>query len=178
MAYTDLITSEHQGKPKFEAMVAAVTDCMASGQAAMEGLVDEFDLDNAVGVQLDAVGKWVGLSRYIPTALPNVYFSFDIAGLGLDEGYIKGPYDPDQGVTRLDDDLYRMALRVKIGANHWDGTIGGLDAILNMPFDGSTTVFAQDFQDMSMAFYLLGVVPPPVVISLLTGGYLSVKPAG
>ncbi|MGC7970039.1 DUF2612 domain-containing protein, partial [Salmonella enterica] len=68
----------------------------------------DFDLDQAIGVQLDAVGEWVGISRNITVPLAGVYFSFDIAGLGFDQGVWKGPFDPDTGLTTLDDDTYRL----------------------------------------------------------------------
>lgn len=137
--YTDLVTSEHSDKPRFMATLSAVAQCFVDLQNGLIDIPDEFDLDNAVGVQLDAVGLWVGISRKVNTPLAGVYFSFDTSGLGFDQGVWQGPFDPTTGVTSLDDDTYRLLLRAKIGANHWDGTLGTSAAILNAIFGGSAS---------------------------------------
>ena len=143
--YTGLITSEHNQRPKFMAVVEALTKPMVALQNLLGGMPDVFDLDKAVGVQLDAVGLWVGIARRVATPLTGVYFSLDTAGVGFDQGNWKGPFDPDTGLTLLDDDTYRLVLRAKIGANHWDGTLGSTAAILNSifsPGDGPVAVHA------------------------------------
>lgn len=135
--YTNLITSEHADKPKFVATVSALVQCFVDLQNAALQIPFEFDLDNAIGVQLDAVGKWVGISRNVNTPLSGVYFSFDTAGLGFDQGVWQGAFDPSTGVVSLDDDTYRLLIRAKIGANRWDGTLGTSAAILNSIFASS-----------------------------------------
>lgn len=137
--YTGLITSEHADKPKFNAMVSAVAQCFVDQQNALGSFIPSFDLDEAVGDQLDTLGAWVGISRRVRTPLTGVYFSFDIAGLGFDQGVWQGPFDPSTGITLLDDDTYRLLIRAKIGANHWDGTLVSSAAILNLIFQGGTT---------------------------------------
>lgn len=177
--YTDLITSQHRGKPKFEALVDLNASSFSEISETVATIPTKHDLDVAVGVQLDTVGEWVGLSRCIGTNISDVYFSMDDADLGLDAGVFKGPFDSASGFSRLDDETYRMTLRAKIGANHWDGSVESLQVILDQVFKGyGSSVFSGDHQDMSMSFYLVGENPPPVIIALLTGGYLSVKPAG
>ncbi|MFX6149299.1 DUF2612 domain-containing protein, partial [Acinetobacter baumannii] len=81
----------------------------------------------------------------------------------------KGPFDPDTGLTTLDDDTYRLLIKAKIGANHWDGTLEGSAAILNSIFDSSTHVFIEDHQDMSMTIGVSGKIPSPVFLALLSG---------
>ncbi len=177
-AYTDLITSEHAQRPKFVAMVEAVTGCFVGAHQAAQALRECFDIDTAVGVQLDAVGLWVGLSRRIRSPLA-VYFSLDTPGLGLDEGSWKGPFDPDEGLVSLDDDTYRLFLKARVAANHWDGTIEGWKSVMDFAFAGSGfTVFMQDHQDMSMSIYVAGTLPPAILKELLTGDYLPLRPSG
>lgn len=137
--YTGLITSEHADKPKFTAMVSAVAQCFVDQQNALGTFIPSFDLDEAVGDQLDTLGAWVGIGRRVRTPLTGVYFSFDIAGVGFDQGVWQGPFDPSTGITVLDDDTYRLLIRAKIGANHWDGTLASSAAILNLIFQGGTT---------------------------------------
>jgi hypothetical protein len=177
--YLAKITSEHAGAPKFTTMVAAVTGAFADAINFSQSLSGSFDLDAAVGVQLDAIGLWVGLSRKIRTPLVGVYFSFDTTGLGFEQGVIKGPFDPSDGLVSLDDETYRTILRAKIAANHWDGTLPGAAAILQGVFPGgTTTVFIQDNYDMSMTVGIVGAPPSAAFRALLTAGYLRVKPEG
>lgn len=132
--YTALITSEHRDKPRFMGTVGALVQPIVDQMNVLQSMPAKFDLDNAVGVQLDDVGLWVGVSRKIRIPLTGIYFSFDIAGLGFDQGIWKGPFDPDTGLTVLDDDTYRLVIRAKIGANHWDGTLESSAVILNSIF--------------------------------------------
>lgn len=179
MAYIDLITSQHRDKPKFAAMVEAVTGCFADAKTFVESLPAAFDLDRAIGAQLDIVALWVGITRFVNVPIEGSYFSIDVAGLGLDEGWLKGKYDPDSGITRLGDEPFRMAIRAKIGANHWDGTRDGLHALLGKVFAAyGATVYTQDNQDMTMTFYVEGPALPPAILALLQGGVLAVKPSG
>jgi hypothetical protein len=132
--YTGLITSEHADKPRFVATLSAIAQCFADLQNAVLQIPFAFDLDEAIGVQLDAVGQWVGITRNLNTPLAGVYFSLDTANLGFDQGVWQGPFDPATGVTSLDDETYRLLIRAKIGANSWDGTLAGSAEILSLIF--------------------------------------------
>lgn len=137
--YTGLITSQHANKPKFMAMVAGVSQPFVDLLSVLASIPASYDLDNAIGDQLDVVGEWVGISRNISTPLA-VYFSLDTSGLGFDQGSWQGPYDPSTGLISLDDDTYRLLIRAKIGANSWDGTLGTSAAILNSIFGSSESL--------------------------------------
>ncbi|KVT95624.1 DUF2612 domain-containing protein [Burkholderia ubonensis] len=176
--YTALITSGHRDKPRYMATIAAVVQPLVDQMNLLASMPGKFDLDVAVGDQLDTVGLWVGVSRRIRTPLSGIYFSFDIAGIGFDQGIWKGPFDPDTGLTVLDDDTYRLVIRAKIGANHWDGTLASSAAILNSIFGADTHVFIEDHQDMSMTIGISGKVPSAVFLALLAGGYIPLKPEG
>lgn len=175
--YTSLITSEHADKPNFMAMVSAVAGCFVDLQNLLLSVPGGFDLENAVGAQLDDVGLWVGVSRNIQTPLGGVYFSLDVNGLGFDQGVWQGPFDPSQGVTSLDDGTYRLLLKTRIGANHWDGTVETAISILNSIFNSDTQVFLQDNADMSITIGVVGKAPNAVFNALLTSGYIPLKPS-
>lgn len=174
--YTGKITSEHAEKPKYMAMVDGVSNCFLGATTAADHLPDDFDLDIAVGAQLDVVGQWVGVSRNIATPLSGVYFALDTENLGFDQGAWQGPFDPDTGITILDDDTYRTLLRARIGANRWNGTLEQSKAILDLVFSGDTFVFIQDNQDMTITVGVTGKRPTALQLSLLTGGYIQIKP--
>ncbi|VVD29149.1 DUF2612 domain-containing protein [Paraburkholderia dioscoreae] len=174
--YTDLVTSEHADKPKFMATIEALTSCFVDLRNFQQSVPEAFDLDDAVGVQLDAVGLWVGIGRQVATPLTGVYFSLDVSGLGFDQGVWQGPFDPSTGLTTLDDETYRMLIRARIGANHWDGTAETSVAILRSIFDTSSRVFIQDHDDMSISICIAGSPPNALSLALLKGGYIPLKP--
>lgn len=178
--YTGLVTSEHNQKPKFMAMVEALAGGHADLINALQSMPGAFDLDAAIGVQLDAVGRWVGISRNIATPLSGVYFSMDVDGLGFDVGVWQGPYDPDTGLTSLDDATYRLLIRAKIAANHWDGTLSGSARMLDIIFPPSsgTKIFIVDNGDMSIDIAISGAIPSILFLALLFGGYIPIKPEG
>lgn len=176
--YTSLITSEHADKPRFMAVIGVLAQHAADRVALLRSIPGLFDLDTAVGEQLDFVGQWIGQSRNLTVPLTDVYFSLDIAGLGLDEGSLQGPFDPTSGLVALPDESYRTLLRAKIANNQWDGTVPGAYQFLADLFPGNV-LFIQDNQDMSMYVGIVGSVPLDAVsYALLTGGYLNVKPDG
>lgn len=174
--YTGKITSQHSDKPKFMQMVEVVAQCYVDAAQVAGSLSAAFDLDRAVNSQLDNVGEWVGITRNVDTPLTNVYFALDTDGLGFDLGAWKGPFDPDTGITSLDDETYRTLIRARIGANRWDGTLGESKAILDLVFSDGTFVFIQDNQDMTITVGVTGAHPSALELALLTGGHIPIKP--
>jgi hypothetical protein len=181
--YLDLITAYHRGRYRFSATVALSTEPFVALQALLSGLPEVFDLDEAVGAQLDVDGQWIGRTRKVEYQLPTPWFSFDDPVRGFESGIWYDPDDPadlpDYGLTSLDDDTYRRLLRAKIVANQWDGSIEQATAALQQFFGPTgTLIFIADHQDMTMSIYGAGVVPDLVSLSILDAGYLPFKPAG
>jgi hypothetical protein len=177
--YTSLITSEHQSAPKFMAMVALLAQWAVDRRNMLASIPTSYDLDSAVGQQLDRVGEWVGISRNLSLPLTSVYFSFDTTGLGFDQGTWLGPFDPTTGLVSLPDDQYRILLYATITANNWDGTVPGAYDAWNTVFRPlGYSILIQDNQDMTMTVVLVGPSPDAVTLALFTGGYLNLRPAG
>ncbi|WP_322076418.1 DUF2612 domain-containing protein [Burkholderia cepacia] len=174
--YTALVTSEHSDKPKFMAMVEMLSAPLVDLMNVLGGMPGLFDLDSAVGDQLDVLGEWIGLSRNVSTPLTGVYFALDIDGLGFDQGVWKGPYDPETGLVTLDDETYLMTLRAKIAANHWDGTPESAADIIDSLAPPGALVFLEDHCDMSITIGIAGKQPPALYVALLKNGLLSLKP--
>lgn len=176
--YTNLITSEHQGKPNFAAVLAAILQPIADITQTIDALPAAFDIDEAVGAQLDIVGLWVGVSRELLEPLVGVYFSFDTMNLGFDQGIWQGQFDPTTGLTSLPDDSYRSLLYATIGSNQWDGTIPGAYGVWQLLFGSSEKVLIQDFGDMSMLTALMDNGADATINALFTTGVIRLKPAG
>lgn len=177
--YTDLIPSWNRGRPKFTAMVREITAPFLSLQTLLNSYPTVFDIDSAIGNQLDILGIWIGLGRNIRTPITDVYFALDTDKVGFDQGSWKRPYDSDSGFTELDDDTYRTVLRAKIQANRWDGTCEMLGDIYQGVFpDEKTKIFAVDNFDMTMTIYIAGSAISAVMQAIIAKGYLDVKPEG
>jgi len=200
--YTDLITNYHHGKPKFVEHIDLSTRALNDISTALNNLVSEFDIDNAIGVQQDVLGEWIGRSRTVSTPITGVYFSLDTKGLGFDQGLWQGPYDPDAGKTSLTDETYQAVLKAKIAINHWNGQNGTLPAIVDNALSGTgLRMQIVDNQDITISIWISAVpgfgtitIPDNAVVSdyaagpfdnvsrelmaVIRAGYLTVKAAG
>lgn len=177
--YLSLVTPQHRSAPRFMAALTALLQPFVDQQAFLGRLPAAFDLDEAAGAQLDAVGLWIGETRFLKTPLGGVFFSFGDPALGWGRGRWKGPFDDATGLSRLDDESFRRLLRAKIAANRWDGTLAGAAAALAYIYsDPLTHVFIQDNQDGTISFNVAGKSLSAIDLALLTGGYIPLKPAG
>lgn len=175
--YLDLLPSASIDKAKFVATLSALLQPFVDAQGTADGMPTAFDIDSAVGPQLDAVGVRVGLSRVLAVPIAGVYFSIDVAGLGLDQGVIQGAGDPNDALTSLDDETYRAVLKLKVGANKWDGTLAQAQQFLSNLAGAGTYIFMQDNFDMTVTIGISGIVPSRLFVSLLTQMASWIKPA-
>jgi Protein of unknown function (DUF2612) len=176
--YQALITSWNSQKPRFVATIGAVVESFADLQTAAYSMPPAYDLDLAVGDQLDVLGLWIGFSRAVTVPLPNIYFSYDTLNLGFEQGTWLGPFDPTTGLQYLDDTTYRLMLRIKIEGNNWDGLIASADAAYNAlfaPYAG-VLAFVKDNEDMTMTVAISGNLPPAIIFALFLGGYFPFIP--
>lgn len=177
--YVALITQEHIDKPKFVATVTASVSPFAKLQEVMRKFISDFDVDSAIGTQLDQVGLWVGVSRTIGVPIAGYYFSWDdVVSDGWDNGVWKGIGDPDSGFTQLPDDIYRSLIKAKIQANHWRGDIAGAYDIVNAALSVDNVVKIVDNHDMTMTVQVTAGALPSIEQAILMAGYLPIKPAG
>ena len=179
--YLGLISAWHSDKPKFMSTVAALAQPFVDAQAMLYSLTEAFDLDTAVGVQLDMVGQWIGRSRYLRGEITGVFFSFDLPEdrVGFDQGVWAGPYDELYGLVRMDDETYRDVLKLQAIANSWDGTIASIYEPLNRVFPGIAIDDRGDRVDGLMEMEVL--IPGALVSSLLLRALeqvFPVKPSG
>jgi hypothetical protein len=145
--YLSLITSEHSDKPRFRSMLTAVLDKIDIGVDVDKA----FDLDNAVGIQLDILGQILGLSRYLT-------------------------FQPSDGTSSvLSDGDYRSLLKAKIILNQWNGELDTLtDAI--QKWNPSVYFVVKDNQDMTVDILAIGT--NELQKELISNGYVVPKPAG
>lgn len=165
-------------QPDFVAVMRALLQPLVDQQNVTNSIPNAYNLDVAVGAQLDTTGQWIGPTRFIQIPLTGLFFSFDTVGLGFDQG-AWAPVGSDSALFPLPDDEYRLLLYATIAANHWDGTVPGGEKVLNQfwnPLGYSEYII--DHMDMTIAFLLIGPVPNAVTGALYKNGYLDVVNAG
>lgn len=178
-SYLNLITSEHRNKPNFVAFLTALIQPLVDMLALISTIPTLYDIDVALGSQLDATGQWVGISRNADVPLTGVYFELDSATLGLDQGVLQGPFDPTTGLIQLPDDVYRTLLYLWREYNRWDSTIASLYSTWNTQFQAAGfNLLIQDEDNMHMIYAVTGSAPNPLLLELFLGGYLTTRPAG
>lgn len=151
--YSELVTSEYQTASNFISTVQLYASASCDLQAVLGALPEMFDLDSAMGSQLDELGVWVGFARYI--------------------------FVPSLGTVTLNDADYQTLLRAKILANHWDGTNASLQVILASLFPGtSVKLFAIDNQDMTMDIVITNGTLTSTQLALVESGLLIPRPEG
>lgn len=178
--YIDLIPTENRAKPKFSAMITATMQPFVDGINVLNSISGLYDVDVAVGQQLDVVGQWVGVSRRLTSALTGAYFSWDTPGSGWNQGSWKLPTDPTSGIVVLTDPYFRAVIKARILNNHWDGDIQDAYTIMNATFASfGYQIGIEDFGNLTMGLILMGATPPDDVLNaIFLSGLLDIRPAG
>lgn len=150
--YMSLVTSEYRNSPKFLAflqMLLKKFDDISQCQIAMDMA---FDVDNAIGVQLDAVGAVVGANRTVG-------------------------FQPSGGVSPvLDDATYRIYIKARAAQDTWDGRIDSLQGIWETLFPAGTITIG-DNQNMTATIFLTGTFTS-IEKDLIVNGYIVPRPQG
>ncbi len=149
--YLDLITSEHYNKPKFMAWLTAPLQLVDDTTTAANDLLTAFDINTAVGAQLDILGVSIGQARDIGVPLSGAS-------------------------SILDDTHYRLVLQARIARNNWDGTIPSIYEIWNNAFP-SVLLQLVDNQNMTMQAVITNLTDN-VSQELVTAGLIVPKPMG
>lgn len=150
--YVDNITSQHRDKPKFIAWLSSSLTILDHAYLVAKSIDINFDLDYAIGKQLDTLGTIIGRERVL-TFQP-----------------LNG-HDPV-----LDDETYRLVLKAKVAMNMWDGTIPQIYKIWDNIFK-DIGLQIKDNQDMSFNAYITGYVNQ-IRQDLIQHGYIVPKPEG
>jgi hypothetical protein len=150
--YMGLLSSEYRNSPKWNAFLLFMLQKLEDASQCLVQLEAAFDPDNALGVNLDALGTIVGASRVLP-------------------------FQPTGGLSPiLGDADYLTYLKATIAQNEWDGTIDGLQSIWQILFAGGNIVIA-DHLNMSATIFLTGVFTP-IMQQMIVNGLIVPRPQG
>jgi len=176
--YLNLITAAFRDQPNFTDMISADVETQVQVQDLMLSMIPIFDVDTAIGDQLDIIGEWVGFPRTLSVPVEGVFFSWDGTDptLGWDSGIWQTNEDQTQ-ITVLPDDVYRNFIKAKIAANHWDGTTDGAYQVWDAAFPTISMLIIDDL-DMSYRVAFVGGIIDALTIAVISGGFLPLKPEG
>ena len=177
--YSSLLTSEHAYQPKLVAWLNALTtDSLGAIATTLLSIPGLFDVDVAIGDQLDKVGLWAGISRIQPAPNTLTFFSWNVVGLGWNAANWRGPFEPVYTHVTLDDATYRAIIKAKIGGNYWVGTSEGAQAIGAEAAAGlGVTCYVLDNLDMTVTVYIVGT-PSAYLLQMIKNGLIPPKAAG
>ncbi|MFV0241374.1 MAG: DUF2612 domain-containing protein [Lacrimispora sphenoides] len=150
--YLDRTTSEHKTRPYFMALVEARLKPFADLCECLETFDAAFDLDTAVGKQLDVIGEYVGVPRLL---------NFQ-------------PVSIDSAL--LTDSFYRLLIKARISLNNWDGTTANVKQIWQDLFP-EYDIDVIDNQDMSILIHVTGL-GSLFENEVIQHGYINPKPMG
>jgi len=151
-SYLNMITSQYQNSPKFLEWLRAVLLIIDDIAVCANAMPDYFDIDKAVGVQLDVIGIILGQLRTLQ-------------------------FQPTDGSpAQLDDATYRKVLKLKTLTNYWDGSAGEIYLAWKTVFPDVDLVVT-DNQDMTATVVFTGGLSQ-IVIDMIDQDLIIPRPEG
>jgi hypothetical protein len=146
--YADLLISQYKSKPKAYETVKAIASQAILDQLPID-VQNAYNLETAVGVQLDVLAKYAGATRANNTA---------------------------KGVVNLDDDDFRKLIKLAIIRNNSGSSMYDIVNLLEQNFPNLIKVY--DSTNMSLNYIISEDIGTIALLDvLLTGAYLP-KPMG
>jgi len=147
--YADLLILQYRDRPKAYATMQAVADPFVMDQlpAAVQSA---FDINTAVGVQLDLLGKYAGVSRVVNTF--------------------------NSGTVVLVDADYRKLVQMKFALNSAGSSLEDIQELIFTFFNDALSVF--DYANMRMSYYFNSSYGSAVLAEAFAVQGLLPKPMG
>lgn len=191
--YKDLLIAQFVQKTKARSSIGSLVDCSLCDGLALD-INNAFDLETAVGHQLDVIGSYIGQSRTVTGQIARNYWaladyttynpSSPLTGL---TDYVDPTVNQDsvtyryqyasESTTDLTDDEYRYLLRFKLILNSTDMTLARIQSLIWDFMKGD--VVAWDLADMTISYAISStsgrfveivaaqdMMPKPVGVSL------------
>jgi hypothetical protein len=150
--YTSLATSEYFTAVNWRIWLSANLQLFQDAYNCIQSFPAAYDLQQAVGPQLDVLGSIIGQSRTVG-------------------------FQPSNSVSPiLDDTTYRLLLQARVYQNHWGGTTQELRPIWNALFPGGTMLIT-DTQNMEVSIVVSGAFTS-IVQDLILNGEILPRPQG
>ncbi|MDD2054913.1 DUF2612 domain-containing protein [Pseudomonas putida] len=171
MNIPDRIYAQYRDKPKAVAWYAIARELGGSIEAAAEAVRKSYDIDAAVGEQLNVIGRIVVAPRSFVGSIPLSPGLFDITDgdeFGDDEAMFSALTIDQDG--QLSDELYRLVIRSKIIKNNGDATIENILDGMNFLLPRADVLRVTDGEDMSFSIEFYGQITNLERFALLNAG--------
>ena len=208
--YVSLLVIQYKDKPKAIATIKALVELLMpininTGNLLINDIENAFDIDTAVGVQLDQIGQWVGIDRFYNgynfSGNEFVFFNADLENSSdfLNRGYadtdnpsiIGGTFFDDNNAlsitNSLNDNDFRLLIKLKILQNNSNHSWANLNDSLYKIF--GNTIYIGTNGAMHMAYFVpdtltplikaaasKGVLPRPLGVTI--SGLIPILPSG
>ena len=164
--YQDLLLSQWVNATKARGTIGVLADCAVTDLVSHD-VRDAFDLDTAIGAQLDGIGEYIGMGRNIYGQIVRPYMALDTYTAADSELYGLTDYtDPNispvsvmwryefdaAAFYTLEDEEYRSLLKLKRALNFSDNTLYAIQALLTQFLGTDVTIY--DTQDMRIGYYI------------------------
>lgn len=166
--YVNLLIIQYHDKPKARATIAAFINALIANGIALD-VRDGYNLETAVGVQLDVIGKYAGIDRFYKAQILDNYFAFtnydeisiDPLKFGFSNYANYGTIVSNGWLTydniissnfKLDDDSYRQLIKLKIIQNNSNHSHKSIDDSMFKFFGYS--VVPSSSGDMHMYYFI------------------------
>jgi hypothetical protein len=150
--YISLLTSQYQNSTNFKRWLETVLDRFHEISELSDAMPSYFDIDTAVGVQLDSIGALMGQGRTLA-------------------------FEPTDGSPPyLDDATYRKILKLKAFYNYWDGQFKSIYEGWAEIFP-EVSLIITDNQDMTADITITGELSQ-IVIDLINNDLMIPRPQG
>lgn len=190
----NLLIIQYNNRPKAQATIKAFTDAILANGIIWD-VMNGYNVDTAVGKQLDIIGKYVGIDRFFNVTDPVDYFALtDYVEVDPDsdqkygfttyadfeEDQFNGTMNYNSVLTvenKLNDDDFRILIKLKIVQNHSNHSHKSIDDSIFSFFGGSLIPSSQG--DMKMWYFVTdqltdriraaqikGVLPRPMGVGM------------
>jgi hypothetical protein len=166
--YVNLLIIQYHNKPNARATIDAIASELMANDIYTD-VLNGYDVDTAVGVQLDVIGKYADIDRfYFNYELTDYYFGFadaaDIGGtsaniVGFDdaaspdkEGLFLDAFDVVSNKLRLNDAAYRTLIKLRIIQNHSTHDTNSISSSL-FQFFGDDIIMTDNY-DMTITYFI------------------------
>lgn len=171
MNIPDRIYAQYRDKPKAVAWYAIARELGGSLEAAAQAVRKSYDIDTAVGEQLNVIGRIVVAPRSFVGAYPMNPGLFDLTDgdeFGDDDAMFSALTIDQDG--ELSDELYRLAIKAKIIKNNGDATIENILDGMNFLLPNAEVLRVTDGEDMSFSIEFYGQINNLERFALLNAG--------
>lgn len=191
--YTNLLIVQYHNKPKARKTIKLMARLLWANMVLLQ-IRDAFDWKTATGMQLDIIGKWVGVDRFYKGQLFDFHPWFALIDWNSEPDNLQGGFSTFENFetleggfldyenilptqNRLNDTAYRLMIGLKIIKNNISATCKNIDDAIWNYFEGRvyttwrpdelTYYYAPELSEVMQVAQDKNVLPCPTGVRLI-----------